>query len=61
MRVLGSAGPRLPVGLLDADEAARLEVLKAAEDPESEMGRARQAFVKLDKQLALPARPPPQE
>ena len=38
-----------------ADEAAKLEVLEAAEDPESEMGRAsamrgnaRQAFVQLD-------------
>eukprot|EP00969_Alexandrium_andersonii_P278453 12308786-Alexandrium_andersonii.AAC.1 len=59
--VLGSAGPCLPGGVLDADEAAKLEVLGAAEDPLSEMGRAlalresaRQAFTKLD-------RAPPQE
>ena len=55
MWVLGSAGPRLPGSLLDADEAARIEVQQAADDPESEMGRtlatresARCAFVKLD-------------
>jgi len=55
MWVLGSAGPRLPGSLLDADEAARIEVQQAADDPESEMGRtlatreaARLAFVRLD-------------
>ena len=55
MWVLGSSGPRLPGSLLDADEAARIEVQQAADDPESEMGRslavreaARLAFVRLD-------------